>query len=707
MSIAIPSEIPNLLLAELDETRERLREAEETLDAIRSGAVDGLMMTGPGAEHVYTLHGAQETYRLLIERMSEGAFTLSREGDVLYANESFARMLRRPMEHVLAVPLLRFLAPASQPMLETLIAAAWGGTSSGEISLLAADDSLIPVRLGLSRVELEQEVVLIAVATDLTGVRRSEELERHVAERTGELYAANCTLTREVAERKRAEEMNWRYAAIVASSEDSISSKTLDGLITSWNPSAEKIFGYTAAEMIGQRIDRLFPAERKGEEEELLASIRRGERVDHFETVRVCKDGRHLDVSVTLSPILDAEGHLVGVSKIAHDITGRKRIEEDLRRSEEMNRQILASTQDYIKVLDLDGILISMSKGDPRVPEIDCIDRYLHTSWMDFWHPEDHAQVRAALDTALAGDGGRFQAFCPSAMGTPRWWDVIVTPIRAADGRPERLLAISRDITAHKQIELTRQSAHDLLEQRVEERTAELLAANKELEAFSYTISHDLRAPLRAIDGYSHVLVEDYNDRLDEEGRRVLGVVRSEAQRMGRLIDELLIFFRVGRQVIEPRETDMHALAMTAYEEAAALGSGRKITAEIALLPVAHGEPVMLRQVWANLVMNAVKFTRHCDAAFIQIGATQEQGETIYFVRDNGAGFDMAHAGKLFGVFQRLHGEAEFEGTGVGLAFVKRIILRHGGRVWAEGAVDRGATFFFALPDRGSAPLHL
>lgn len=282
--------------------------------------------------------------------------------------------------------------------------------------------------------------------------------------------------------------------------------------------------------------------------------------------------------------------------------------------------------------------------------------------------------------------------------GVCYWVETTIVPFLDDRGKPRQYVAIRADITERKRVEATIRTLNEELEKRVKERTAELTAANRELEAFSYSVSHDLRAPLRAIDGYSRVLIEDYEDALDDDGRRLLGVVRSEAQRMGQLIDALLDFSRIGRRKMEPRETDMRALAQAAFEEASAQEPRGKTCFEIAALPAAYGEPVMLRQIWANLLANAVKFTRHFAAPRIEVGTASGNGEVVYFVRDNGAGFDMAHAANLFGVFQRLHGEEEFEGTGVGLAFVKRIVQRHGGRVWAEGIPGQGATFYFTLP---------
>jgi PAS domain S-box-containing protein len=236
------------------------------------------------------------------------------------------------------------------------------------------------------------------------------------------------------------------------------------------------------------------------------------------------------------------------------------------------------------------------------------------------------------------------------------------------------------------------------LEQRVAERTAQLEAANKELEAFSYSVSHDLRSPLRAIDGFSRILLEDYADKLDDEGKRLLNVVRDNTVRMGQLIDDILQFSRAGRLEMNVSEVDLEALAHAVLDDLLQTAALPNLKVEIGRLPPAAGDRAMLRQVFANLLSNAVKFSRVNEHPRIEVGARAEGDETVYFVRDNGAGFDMQYAGKLFGVFQRLHGANEFEGTGIGLAIVKRIVTRHGGRVWAEGKVGEGAAFYFALP---------
>jgi signal transduction histidine kinase len=240
--------------------------------------------------------------------------------------------------------------------------------------------------------------------------------------------------------------------------------------------------------------------------------------------------------------------------------------------------------------------------------------------------------------------------------------------------------------------------ARDELAQRVRDRTAQLEAANKELEAFSYSVSHDLRAPLRAIDGFSRIILEDYLEKLDDEGRRYLNIIRSNTQKMGQLIDELLLFSRLGRQEIRASGIDMGKLAKAVSEELKLAVPERKLKFTINTLIPGQGDQAMIRQVFVNLLSNAVKFTRPKERAVIEVDGRSEGNENVYTVKDNGVGFDMQYVDKLFGVFQRLHSSEEFEGTGVGLAIVQRIIHRHGGRVWAEGKVGEGASFYFTLP---------
>lgn len=237
--------------------------------------------------------------------------------------------------------------------------------------------------------------------------------------------------------------------------------------------------------------------------------------------------------------------------------------------------------------------------------------------------------------------------------------------------------------------------------QGIEDRTEALRLANRELEAFSYSVSHDLRAPLRAIDGFSNILIEDYAQQLDAEGCRLLNQVRRNANRMAQLIDDILAFSRMARRDMADQPVDMTALAQEVAAELQAATPERDLRFAIAPLAAARGDRGMLRQVLVNLLANAVKFTRPRAVALIEVDSTAVGAETVFAVRDNGVGFDVEAAGKLFGVFERLHSQTEFEGTGIGLAIVKRIVARHGGRVWAEGKVGEGAEFRFSLPRQG------
>ena len=276
--------------------------------------------------------------------------------------------------------------------------------------------------------------------------------------------------------------------------------------------------------------------------------------------------------------------------------------------------------------------------------------------------------------------------------------EISLSPLETEQGT--LVTSIIRDITDRKQAELAIQK----LNLELSKRAAQLEAANQELEAFSYSVSHDLRAPLRAISGFVRILREDYAERLDAEGHRLIDVVSNEARRMGQLIDDLLAFSRLGRQPMQNTSVDLSALACAVFDSLKPGAPDSTPQFETKPLPLAWGDPAMLRQVFANLLGNAIKFTRHQPVPIIEVGGSIEDGKLLCYVKDNGVGFDEKFVHKLFVVFQRLHSEEEFEGTGVGLALVQRVILRHGGQVWAEGKPNQGATFYFTLPTKNESP---
>lgn len=283
---------------------------------------------------------------------------------------------------------------------------------------------------------------------------------------------------------------------------------------------------------------------------------------------------------------------------------------------------------------------------------------------------------------ALTGQPARFEN---RAEQLHRWYDVYAFRIGEPEAR--QVAVLFNDITGRKQAE-----------EAMRQKSLELEHANKELEAFSYSISHDLRAPLRAIEGFSNILEEDFVKDLNDEAKRLFGVIRANSRQMSQLIDDLLAFSRLGRKELEKTRLDMPGMVRSVIESQRSAQPERGVEVDIGELPGASGDAVTLQQVWVNLVSNAFKFTKRVERPRIEIRGWTQGQELIYSVRDNGAGFDMAYANKLFGVFQRLHRSDEFEGTGVGLAIVQRVIHRHGGRVWAAAKLNEGATFFFSLP---------
>ena len=414
-------------------------------------------------------------------------------------------------------------------------------------------------------------------------IERLDGTRRHVLPHPEPMFNAEgvvvgaINMLMDVSELHQAERAMGHLAAIVRSTEDAIISKDLQGVVTSWNRAAERMFGYTAEEMIGQPVSLLIPPDRHNEEPDILERIGRGESIEHYETIRRRKNGNDFHISLTVSPLTDLHGTIIGASKIGRDITDRRRAEEALR---ERDRSLSA--------------------------------------------------------------------------------------------------------------------ANDVLKKQA----VALAESNKELEGFSYSVSHDLRAPLRTIDAFSRIVEEEHGQHLNDQARRSLGIVRKAVGQAGELIDDLLEFSKLGRQGMNFRLVKMADLAREAADDLRIMQEGRQIDLTIGDLPSCHGDRRFLKLVWINLLANAFKYTKNRNEIRIEVGWMPDNASAeavIYYVKDNGIGFNMAHAHKLFGVFQRLHRREDFDGTGVGLAVVQRIVQRHDGRIWAEGKVDGGATFFVSL----------
>jgi PAS domain S-box-containing protein len=781
-------------------------------------------------------------------------------------------------------------------------------------------------------------------------------------------------ILRDITERKQAEETRERLSLIVDSSDDAIISKTLDGIITAWNRGAEKVFGYPATEILGKSMLMLLPPERIAEEANILDRIGRGKSVEHFETVRVRKDGTAIDVSVTISPIRNGNGVIVGASKIARDITQRKQAEDALREKErrlsESQRiahigswaydlkdpagrlvwsdelyclygvtpetfvptmesllslvvredrpliqnwmtacaageepadmdfrlmlpdgtvrvfsrrgelqydadnkpsRLVGTSQDITERRQVEAALreseerlLAMANGIPQLAWIAGVDGSIYWynqrwyeftgttleqmqgwGWQSVHHPDFLPEVLAKWTSAIAegnplemefplrGADGLFRAFLTRVMPLKdaegrvvRWfgtntdiselkqteerlalqaeelrhsrqalerqafmlqtvldsmveglvaadqhgkfilwnpaaekimglgvtelpsgeWSAhyglyltdTVTPIPAGETPLERTLrgeVVStevflrqaganlglwleangsplidkdggllggvlafRDITRRKTDELVIRKLNEELEEKIAKRTEQLEASNRELEAFSYSVSHDLRTPLRHIAGFSRILVKEFGPTMAVEAQEHLQRIEDAVSRMGQLIDALLKLAVLRRQPLRLRHSELNPIVQEVVSMLQPECEGRDVEWRIAQLPALDCDPILMTQVFQNLLGNALKYSRDRAKAVIEVDSFQQPGEpAVIFVRDNGAGFNLKYAEKLFGVFQRFHTTSEFEGTGVGLATVHRIIQKHGGIIWAEAEPDHGATFYFAL----------
>jgi signal transduction histidine kinase len=415
-------------------------------------------------------------------------------------------------------------------------------------------------------------------------------------------------------------------------------------------------------------------------------------------------------VAVNSQPVLEPDGAVVWQGTLT-DITKRKSSERALAQSEAQFEAVFANLAEGIVVVTPEGLLTHANSAAAALHDLGW--PFSLTALREFIPMfelrDEHGQLIPVHDWPLSRilRGETLVEHEAHLRNLVRGWDKVFSYggslVRDEQGQPRFGIVHFRDITARKRAETEVHALNTQLEQRVKDRTAALEAAVKELEAFTYTVSHDLRAPLRALDGFSQAVLQDFSAQVPEAGQRYLKIIRESAQKMAQLIDDLLAFSRIGRQHPKMRTVDNALLVQNALQQLAPMQEGRNIELRIGALPESHGDAAMLHQVWINLLANALKYSRKTEAAVIEIGALDDPGGPVYFVRDNGVGFDMRYAHKLFGVFERLHRTEEFEGTGVGLAIVQRIVQRHGGTVRAEAVPGRGATFFFQLGRKAEA----
>jgi PAS domain S-box-containing protein len=505
----------------------------------------------------------------------------------------------------------------------------------------------------------------------------------------------------DITERKKAEttlrESEAKYRTLVESIPQKIFMKDRSFRWVSINEKFAHDFGLRPEEVVGKVDADLFPPE--------LATKYHADDVRILETgkteeleERYILEGRETWVNTIKTPVRDTNGEIVGVLGVFWDITERKQAEEAVRLAGAYNRSLIEASLDPLVTISSEGKITDVNRATETATGLRR-DQLVGTDFSGYF--TDPKRARRGYQQVLA-EGSVIDYPLTIRHTDGHTIDVLYNASVFGDeaGEVRRVFAAARDITERKRAEEAIKELNAELEERVRQRTAQLEAANKELEAFSHSVSHDLRAPLRAIDGFSRIVMDDYGDRLDDEGKRQLEVIRANTQKMGRLIDDLLAFSRAGRAELRRADVDMKGLVHSVFPELVPTEEGRaRIDFVVGELPNAWADGDLIRQVWVNLLSNAVKFSCLRERAVIHVTGALEDDRVVYHVSDNGVGFDMRYADKLFGVFQRLHSSREFEGTGVGLALAQRIVHRHDGEVWGEGTVDDGATFSFALPE--------
>ena len=479
--------------------------------------------------------------------------------------------------------------------------------------------------------------------------------------------------------------------------------------VTRLNRAAESLTGWLEPDAVGRPVREVLRLRNEGpgaeEVDPVGVVMRTGEmRTIERGTVLVPWEGAPRPVLGSVAPIHAADASVSGAIVVVRDQTAERAREAAARERESVFRALF--DQRSIGVAHVETATGRLIRVNERFAEIVGYrqEELVGLSFSDLTDPVDRERDREHVVDLLDGrrPKGSIDLRYVRKDGSFVWVTASVSPMWAPGDTSTTHITMILDVTERKGAEARMADLNAELERRVARRTELLTEANRELEAFSYSVSHDLRAPLRAIDGFSRILVQEKGPQLDDEGRRLLGIVSGNARKMGQLIDDLLSFSRSSRAEMRRTQVDMTALARAAFADARqTVPSGERVELKLADLPLAHGDPDLLRQVWVNLVGNAVKFSALVERPVVEIEGTVEERRIVYRVRDNGAGFDMTYVHKLFGVFQRLHAPSEFAGTGVGLALVKRIVTRHGGDVAAEGAVGRGATFSFWLPLAG------
>lgn len=506
----------------------------------------------------------------------------------------------------------------------------------------------------------------------------------------------------DITERKKTEDALFasekKYHSIFENVQDVYYETMLDGTILEVSPSIMHVSlgQYSRGNLIGKSMYDYYAD--AADRDKVLAEMQKTGKITDFEVRFKSSDSSVILCSISAKLGLNESGQAEKIIGSLHNITKRRLAEDALRESEKRYQTLTEISPVGIFRTDAKG---STTYVNPHWSMISGLSSQeaMGDGWLAAVHPDDKRELFSCWKTATCSQqvsASEYRFIHPD--GSISWVIGNAVPEKDSSGNTIAYVGTITDITSRKMAEENIKELNEILEQRVTERTQKLEAANMELDAFSYSVSHDLRSPLRAIHGFTQILMEDYARLLDDEGKRFCTIIRDNAVKMGELIDDLLAFSRLSRAEILPSSINMKELITTVYRELTDPGQDNRIDFTVGDICDAPGDATLIKQVWVNLISNALKYSSKKEKAIISVTCSKQEQKYTYCITDNGAGFDMKYIDKMFGVFKRFHNAKDFEGTGVGLAIVQRIILSHGGEVWATGEVKKGASFCFSLP---------
>jgi PAS domain S-box-containing protein len=790
----------------------QLRELQQMVEAIRSGAIDSLIIGPPGHEQVHQT--VDRSYRLIVEAMNEGAATVSTDGVILGANPRLGSMTHQSVSELLGTSVLDLIAEDQGPAFARLLDVGIGESARGEVDLTRSDGTTVPVLLAVSGFDLDGLLLRCLVLTDLTAQRAAErqagkaheamreqntfleqaqealglgwwasapdsdhmtiwspEAHRIYGLTPGQSEVKVATLWGLIHPDDRATVAGARGAALAGGSRYQVEHRIIrpdgaqrwvlqgavverddagapirllgvcqditdrkvseaeiraaaaynrslieaslnpmftigrDGAISDVNTATEQATGYQRAELLGTWFSDYFTdtgLARAGYEQAFA-----GGSVRDYPLELRHRDGHITSVMYNGAVYRDPDGEVLGVFAAARDISETERLQDALRASEVRLSVLFDNAPIGVGEVTLSGQLVRVNRYFCQFVGYTADEVLSMDGMTDLLHPDDveaHRAIRQRISAEEIDTYSADRRFVQKGGGVI-WGEVQRSLVRDPAGRPLLYIDTVRDITAQREAEAEVATLTAELEGRVEQRTAELELSNRNLRAFSYSIAHDLRTPLRGLNGFSEALLEEYGELLGDAGRGYAQRIQAGSERMGTIIDDLLRLSQVTHADMNLVPVDLSAEVAAVAAGLESRDPGRRVSVAIQEGVWVTADPILIRTVLDDLVENAWKFTAGREEATIDFGTAPagDDATVCCYVRDNGVGFEPAYAGKLFQPFQRLHTTREFPGTGVGLASVQRIIERHGGRVWAEGAVDGGATFYFTLDPQDRA----